>query len=293
MNVRFAARSQGADSSASTRLYGAVTVAALLSTLLLSACGGSIVDAIVDDLTCAVTNCKDSATLKVDEISPRFTVTQENGRVKVEGRLGHSANLLTVVHPSGNDHMSASVGNQRRDLEDEDGKRTNYSVYLADASEQPIVTANFVRGSELHGSTVTMPKTFSVVAPTGTPMIGRSSGKFLVQLSQPYTNQMGVSVSMACKRADGSNFDSKNESLSSAPEGNGYRISTLDLDVALNRASVNFNPNSPNSSLVQTCDLTFQWTVSQTGTVASTLNRHSSIVAERRVKHTATYDARL
>ncbi|MCV2367975.1 hypothetical protein [Roseateles oligotrophus] len=293
MNVRFASRSQGADSSGSTKLYGAVSTAALLSTLLLTACGGSIVDAIVDDLTCAVTNCKDSATLNVDEISPKFTITQDNGQVKVEGRLGYTANLITVVHPSGNDHMSASVGNQRRDLVDEDGKRTNYSVFLADASEQPIVTANFVRGSELHGSTVTMPKTFSVVAPLGTPLISRSSGKFLVQMSQPYTNQMGVSVSMVCKRVDGSSFDSKNEPLRSSPEGNGYRISTLDLDMALNHASVNFNPNSPNASLVQTCELTFQWMLSQTGTVASTLNRHSSIVAERRVKQTASYDARL
>ncbi|MCV2353107.1 hypothetical protein LNV09_02905 [Paucibacter sp. B2R-40] len=264
-----------------------------MSTLLLTACGGSLVDAIVDDLTCAVTNCKDSATLNVDDISPKFTVTQDKGQVRVEGRLGYSANLITVVHPSGNDHMSASVGNQRRDLEDEDGKRTNYSVFLADASEQPIVTANFVRGSELHGSTVTMPKAFSVVAPTGSPMIGRSSGKFLVQLSQPYSDQMSLSVSMVCKRADGSSFDSKGEPLASAPEANAYRISTLELDTALNRASYNYNTQSPNSSLVQTCELSFQWVLRQTGTVASTLNRHSSIVAERRAQNTANYDARL
>ncbi len=292
MNQQNSTDSQGSE-TVSIKLYGGISAAALLSTLLLSACGGSIVEAIVDDVTCAVTNCKLSDTLKLDDISPKFTVTQENGQVKVEGRLGYSANLLTVVHPSGNDHMSASVGGQRRDLVDEDGKRTNYSVFLADTSEQPIVTANFVRGSELHGSTVTMPKAFSVVAPSGTPMIARSAGKFVVQLSQPYSDRMGLGVNMACKRADGSSFDSKGEPLGVASEGSNYRIGTLDLDAALNRASVNFNPNSPNTSPVQTCELTFRWQLSQTGTVASTLNRHAEIVARRIASQNASYDARL
>ena len=147
MNQQTPARSQGAT-AVSTNFYVGISTAALLSTLLLSACGDSIVDEIVDDLTCAVTNCKPSDTLKVDDISPRFTVTQDNGQVRVQGRLGYSANVITVVQPSGNDHMSASVGNQRRDLADEDGKRRSYIVLLADASEQPVVTANFVRGSE-------------------------------------------------------------------------------------------------------------------------------------------------
>ncbi|MBT9492206.1 MAG: hypothetical protein IV107_07605 [Paucibacter sp.] len=292
-NQQTSVRSSCAPTAAASMLYGSVSAIALLSTLLLSACGGSIVDDIVDDVTCAVTNCKQSDTLSLGDISPRFTVTQENGQVKVEGRLGYSANVVTVVHPSGNDHLSASVGNQRRDLADEDGKRTKYSTLLADTSEQPLVTANFVRGSELHGSTVTMPKAFAVVAPTGTPVISRSSGKLLVQMSQPFSDKMSLSVDMLCKRADGSSFDSKGEPLASSPEGGSYRISTVELDLALNRASVNYNTQSPNSSLVQTCELSFHWVLRQTGTVASTLNRHSSIVAERRAKVAASYDARL
>jgi hypothetical protein len=291
LNQRTSRCSQGAFISASGGLYGGVTITALLSTLMLSACGDGIVDDIVDDLTCAVTNCKQSSSLNVADISPRFKVTQEGGRVRVEGRLGQSANLMTVVQPSGSDHLSASLGAERRDLKDEDGKRTSYSVVFVDSSEQPTVSVNFVRGSELHTSTVSFPKPFALVAPTGTPMIARSAGKFLVQMSQPYASQMALSVSMACKRADGSSFTSKEEPLASAPEAGNYRIGTLDLDATLNRASLNANPSSP--SLVQSCELTFHWTLRQTGQVAATLSRHGSIVAERSIKQTASYDARL
>lgn len=289
-------RSQGAlhkDAGSSGIFFAGISAVALLSALMLSACGGDSVGEIVDDIVCVYTNCKMSDSLKVDDISPKFTVTQQNGQVKVAARLGQSANLITVVHLSGSDHLSASIGNQRRDLQEEGGKLAKYSVQLADASEQPLVSANFVRGSELHGSTVTMPKPFSVLAPVGVPMIARSSGKFVVQMNQPYSDKMGLNVDMVCKRSDGSGFDSKDEFLPVLAEGGAYRLATLELDAALNRASLAYNTQSPNSSPVQTCELSFRWTLRQTGTVASTLNRHSSIVALREVVQAAAYDARL
>jgi hypothetical protein len=287
-------RSQGV-SPGSNKLVGAISAAALLSTVFLGACGSGAVDDLADEiadaLVCGLSNCKQSDSLRLEDISPRYQLTQQNGQVRVDARLGQSANVVTVVQPSGADHLSASIGNQRRDLADQDGKRKQYSVLLADASEQPTVSVNFVRGSELHTSTVSFPKPFALVAPTGTPMIARSAGKFLVQMSQPYANQMALSVSMACKRADGSSFTSKEDPLAHAPEAGNYRIGTLDLDATLNRASLNANSSSP--SLVQSCELTFQWTLRQSGTLAATLSRHGSIVAERSISQTASYDARL
>ncbi|MFY7867280.1 hypothetical protein [Roseateles sp.] len=266
----------------------------LLSGLALSACGGSnFIDEFVEDTICGVTNCKESETLKVEDISPRYKVTQDNGVVKIDARLSQSANLITVVRPSGSDRMSASIGALRVDLTDISGRRSDYSAKIADASEEPVVTINFHRGAEVYPSTVTMPKPFSVQSPTGTPLIARSTGQFKVQMTQLPSSKMSLLVAAQCRRADGSSFESKGEPMGVALDGAAYRISTLDLDLALNRASKGVDPATPNTSLVQSCDLNFQWTLNNVGSMAPGLNRYGSIVASRSAAHKASYDARL
>jgi len=269
----------------------------LLSGLALSACGGSeiqsFIDDIVDDTICGVTNCKESETLKVEDISPRYKVTQDNGLVKIDARLSQSANLITVVRPSGSDRMSASIGALRVDLTDISGRRSDYSAKIADASEEPMVTINFHRGADVYTSTVKMPKPFSVQSPTGTPLIARSSGQFKVQMTQLPSSNMSLLVAAQCRRADGSSFESKGEPLGVALDGAAYRISTLDLDLVLNRASKGIDPANPNTSLVQSCDLSFNWTLNNVGSMAPGLNRYGSIVASRSAAQKASYDARL
>lgn len=265
--------------------------------MALSACGGSeikdFVDDFVEDTICGVTNCKESETLKTEDISPHYKITQDNGLVKIDARLSQSANLITVVRPSGSDRLSASIGALRVDLTDTSGRRSDYSAKIADASEQPMVTVNFHRGAEVYTSTVTMPKPFSVQSPTGTPLITRSSGQFKVQMTQLPSSKMSLLVAAQCRRADGSSFESKGEPMGLVLDGAAYRISTLDLDLALNRTSKGADPAAINTSLVQSCDLSFNWAHNEEGSMAPGLNRYGSIVARRSVTHKASYDARL
>ncbi|MCV2350715.1 hypothetical protein [Paucibacter sp. Y2R2-4] len=269
----------------------------LLGSLMLSACGGGglqdQINDFVDSAGCAISNCKQSDTLRIEDIRPEYKVTQEGSQVRIESRLGFGDNPFSVVYRSGSDRLSAGIGALRVDMTDDTGKGITYVGKLADATEQPSVFVNFHRGGEVYTSSITMQKPFSVVSPSGVPVIARSTGAFKVQMSQPASSGMGVLVSALCKRADGTSFDSNDLFLGNTIDGNSYRISTLDLDLALNNASKNYNPNSPNSSLVQSCDLTFNWTHRITGTTASGMNRSGWIQSLRSATHKASYDARL
>ncbi len=271
--------------------------AALSGSLLLSACGGSSlqeqIDFVIDNTACALTNCKQSHTLRVEDIRPEYKVTQEGGQVRVESRLGFGDNPFSVVYRSGSDRLSASVGALQVDMTDDTGKGITYMAKLADATEQPKVLVNFHRDGVAYTSSITMQKPISVVSPSGVPLIARSAGVFKVEMNQAAGSGMSVLVSAQCKRADGTSFDSKDLGLVNNIDGNGYRISTLDLDLALNTASKNYNPNSPNTSLVQSCDLNFTWTHRITGTTASGMHRSGWIQSLRSASHKASYDARL
>ncbi|MEJ6004896.1 hypothetical protein WG899_05015 [Paucibacter sp. AS339] len=274
-----------------------VTALALLSALVLSACGGGTlqeqIDNFIDNSACALSNCKQSDTLRIEDIRPEYKITQDQGIVRVESRLGFGDNPFSIVYRSGSDRLSAAIGAQRIDLSDDTGKGIVYVAKLADTTEQPSVAVNFHRGSQVYTSTITMQKPFSVVSPTGVALIARSAGQFKVQMSQAPAGGMAVMVSAQCVRADGTSFDSKDLGLGTSIDGASYRISTLDLDLALNTASKNYNPNSPNSSLVQTCDLSFNWTQRMTGTTATGMHRSGWIESLRSASHKASYDARL
>jgi hypothetical protein len=284
--------------SSSTALRASAIAASLLGSLMLSACGGggSVQDQVkdfIDHTACTLTNCKQSDTLRIEDIRPEYRVSQDQGMVRIESRLGFGDNPFSVVYRSGADRLSGGIGGQKVDLVDESGKGTTHVGKLADSTEQPSVFVNFHRGGEVFTSSITMQKPFSVVSPSGVPVIARSTGVFKVQMSQPASSGMAVLVTAQCKRADGTSFDSKDLFLSNTVEGNSYRISTLDLDLVLNQASKNYNPNSPNSSLVQTCELSFNWTHRITGTTASGMHRSGWIESLRRTSQAASYDARL
>lgn len=284
--------------ASSTVLRASAVAASLLGSLILSACGGggSVQDQVrdfIDHTACTLTNCKQSDTLRIEDIRPEYRVSQDQGMVRIESRLGFGDNPFSVVYRSGADRLSGGIGGQKVDLVDDNGKGTTYAAKLADSTEQPSVFVNFHRGGEVFTSSITMQKPFSVVAPSGVPLIARSTGVFKVQMSQPASSGMAVLVSAQCKRADGSSFDSNDLFIGNTVDGNSYRISTLDLDLVLNQASKNYNPNSPNSSLVQTCELTFNWTHRITGTTASGMHRSGWIESLRKTIQKASYDARL
>ena len=265
--------------------------------LFLSACGGG--GGIEEAAGCSLLNCKESATLQVTDISPRYLVTQSGtNRVRVEARLGQSANLLTTVRPSGSDRLSASVGSQRADLGDTDGKRMAFAAEFSESAAQPSVTVMFHRGGETHVSTVTLPAAFSVTAPAGTSYLARSAGKLLVNLSLAKPAQAGASAHVVCQRIDGSFFENKTVTLPSSYDAQAgalgqYRIDTLTLDAALNEASRLANNSNINTPLVAACEMDVSWIHGVQGQLAAGMNRHGSIQAQRTARHRVNYDARL
>lgn len=246
----------------------------LLGLLTLAGCGGvssptpDIGGAIADGLICGLRNCTESATLNVDEISPRFTAMQAAGdsTLVVEGDLGKSANVLTTVLIAPDERLSASVdGGTEVTLASPDGKRLNYTARIAAAGEQSVVRVVFTRGGTRHVSQAT---------------VGAAS----------------ASASGNCSRSDGSSFELKGASLGARTEtsvAGGYRLEPAAVDDSLNAASRNANNNDARTPAVTRCDLVVTWTAKATGSIAPTMNGHGSLTGLRTASHPLSYDARL
>lgn len=276
-----------------------LTLLTLASSLLLSGCGGGADDLIQkmsDAITCSVSNCKDSSGLRTEDIRANYLISQNGATVRVEASLGQSANLLTVVALSGSDHLSANIASQSSALSDIDGRGTKYAANLSDSTPQPSVSVTFYRGADAYVSSVTMPKQFTILSPSGTIALGRSAGKLYVQLDVASEARAFASTSMHCQRLDGTLFNASvplsSVYDSTAPGGAAYRIDTLALDLSLNEASKAIDAPNSNLSLVQNCDLELFWTLSQSGQTSSAMSKYSNITAVRRVSHLVQYDAR-
>ena len=288
-----------ASSTLSPRPYHLLTVALAVASSLLTSCGGGADDLIkrLGEVTnCSVKDCKDSSSLRIDEIRANYLIRQNAGTVKVEASFSLSTNQATLVSLNGKDKLSASIGSQSSSLNDIDGSGTKYVANLADASPQASVSVSFNRGSEAFVSSVSMPKQFTIVSPSEQIALGRSAGKLYVRLDVASDAAISASTKMRCQRADASVFEATTALNSvyeaSAAGGAAYRIDTLELDQALNDASRALNPANPNSSLVRSCDLELIWTLSQSGQSASAMSKNSSISAQGSASHLLQYDAR-
>lgn len=279
----------------------------LLALLTLTGCGGgpaeeigaAIGEGLANGLICGLRNCTESATLNVDEISPRFTAMQAAGdsTIVVEGDLGKSANVLTTVLIAPDERLSVSAdGGTEVTLANPDGKRLSYTARLAAAGAQPVVRVVFTRGGTRHVSQVTLPAGFTVLQPTGSPLLTRSGAALPVRLSQPTVGTASATASGSCGRSDGSSFELKSASLGARTEASvagGYRLEPATVDDSLNAASRNANNNDTRTPAVTRCDLVVRWTTQATGSVAPTMNRHGSLDGLRTASHPLSYDARL
>lgn len=269
-----------------------------MGVLILSGCGGGgnpgedIGNAIGQGVSCAFLNCKESSDLALTDISTRFSVSQNNGVVQVSAGLGQSANLLTVVRPSGSDKLVASGNGQSVILTDNSsGMRTSYSGQFNDNSAQPVVTVSLQRGADNYPATVTIPSAFSITTPAAVSNLPRSAVKMRVQFSRSMPGYVYASMSANCNRTDGSSFTDSTD-INHKLDPDAYRIDTLDLDAVLNARSQAKNNNNPNTALVSTCTIDFTWTNYVTGTVSSSLNKYSEIRGLRSVTHRVNYDSR-
>ncbi|MCE4553839.1 hypothetical protein [Pelomonas cellulosilytica] len=277
--------------------------ALLLPAIVLSACGGvapdfsPVADAMAQGLTCAITNCTESSTLNVDEISPQFTVTQtdDEAQVVVEGSLGKSANLLTTVQPAANESLTASVdGGAEVAMADVSGNRMRYKATLRATSAQPVVRIVFTRAGVRHVSEATMPARFTVLQPTGMAVLTRTSPDLPVRLTLSTMRDTSPAATGSCSRTDNSSFAVDGAALFYASEDSiagGYRLVASGVDDALNAESRRANKDVATTPLVSRCQLTVAWRHSgASGTVAPTMNQHGFLRPTRVATHALTYD---
>jgi hypothetical protein len=277
----------------------------VLPVLALSGCGGvgsagtDAANAVVDGLVCGLRNCTESSTLNIDEISPRFTATQAagDGAVEVAGGLGKSANVFTSVLMARDESLTVSVdGSPELPMPNPDGKRLSYEARLAAASAQPVVRVVFTRGGTRHVNQVTLPPGFTVLQPTGAPLLTRSGNALPVRLSAAPTGSLYAGANGSCGRADASSFELNAAPLTTRPEpgvAGGYRLEPAVVDDNLNAYSQSLNQNDPRTAAVTRCDLVVTWSMEVTGSVAPTMNRHGAFVGRRTATHRLSYDARL
>lgn len=275
--------------------------ALLLLPVVLAACGGGgpandVADELSHAMTCTVRNCTESTTLRTDEISMRFTATQNAGEssLKVSGFVSKSANLTTTVLLAPNESLSASVdGGPETPLRNIDAQRLDYELSLPASSAKPEIWLIFKRNGVRHISGVVMPPAFTITQPVGTPTLARSAGTLIVTLAPtPSQGSVGASIQGRCSRKDGSSFDVKRRPLRVRGAGTGsFAVDTLPLDQDLNLASQGENNNLPGTSLVSRCDLTVTWEASAVGTSPATLNKYSSFTGSRQAAHVIVYDA--
>lgn len=283
-------------------LSGTLSGALLLG---LAGCGGvgsaaeDVVNAVVDGLVCGLRNCTESSTLNVDEISPRFTATQADGdaAVTVSGSLGKSANVFTTVLMARDERLVVAVdGGADLAMSNPDGQRLDYTARVATRTAQPVVQVVFTRAGVRHVNQVTLPPAFSVLQPTGTPLLTRKGSPLAVRLSLATVGTAEASASGNCTRSDGTSFAAKGVSLGARAEAStagAYRLEPAVVDDSLNSLSRSLNNNDTRTPAVSRCDLTVTWSRSVQGSIAPTMNGHGALVGQRTASHLLAYDAGL
>lgn len=282
----------------STNSLRAVSVSGLAGVLLLTACGGSydpfdgIAKGFAEGISCGLTNCKESAELSPGEIAIDVNVTQKMNGISVTATLHKSLNVFTAVRLSQTDGITVSLNGRNIPLSDiSQGERLKFSGLLADNSTQALANIQFQRGNEYFPASVTLPAPFSILSPSGPVNLNRSAGKLRVQLSRDVSNGVYISLSLQCRRTDGSSFTDITD-FNPRLDNDAYRIDTAELDLVLNERSRTKNNQKPETAAVANCDIDMDWTNYVRGNVSNALNKYSSVRGQYAVTQRVYYDAR-
>jgi hypothetical protein len=264
---------------------------------LLAACGGSQQQD-NDIATCVIGGCAESNTLGPTDIQTSYTVTQSGSDVHIVASLGKSGNLFSVLRLSAGDTLTATIGNQSVPLNDTSGGyRTQYVADINTSQSQPVVTVNFTRSGASYGSTVTVPTEFTLLSANSISTT-LASGSFGVELSPLNSDLLTSTATGSCTRVDGTSFNFSTgipfSSLGTVSGGVAYKVSTSDLDAALNQQGklpVTSGTTPTTTPLVQTCNFQLVWGQTRWGTTPSAMSEHSSIVGETSVTQQVFYNA--
>ncbi|MCU7374426.1 hypothetical protein PEC18_27195 [Paucibacter sp. O1-1] len=275
-------------------------VATAATAVLLTACsiGSDIGEEIGETIGCIFSNCKDSADMRLEDISPRHRISQSGNTVTVLAQLSQSANAVTVVRPSGGDRLSASFGGQVIELRDlSDGKRERYGASFTHTGEQPSVSVLFHRGTDSHVSTAAPPRPFVMLEPVGPVTQTRNGTGITIVLGLPASVLPGNMLSGRCERVDGSRFEAETQLpiklISAVADRQTYQVDPAVLDIKLNERSIAANNGVVTTPFVRRCELTVTWAHEIRGQAATTLNHHGRITGAYEVMQRLNYEAQL
>lgn len=290
-------RSTGQRRAAPARLRLLFAAAAAAS--LLASCGGSNVGSeVAEDISCIFLACKESADLRLEDISPRHRISQTGNTVTILAQLSQSANLVTVVRPSGGDRLSASFGGQAIELRDiSNGMRQRYGASFTHAGEQPNVSVLFHRGTDSHVSSAALPRPFVMLEPVGPVTQTRNGPGVTFVLGLPGSAPLGNLLSGRCERVDGSRFEVETQLpaqlVSAVADRQTYQVDPAVLDIKLNERSTAANNGIVTTPFVRRCELTVTWAHEVRGQAATTLNHHGRITGAYEVMQRLNYEAQL
>ncbi|MEJ5999853.1 hypothetical protein [Paucibacter soli] len=272
--------------------YGATLLGAALA-----GCGGvadDIAKPIADAYVCAFTNCKESDSLALEDISPSFVVSRAAGQLRVEAGFGYRANLLTQVRLSSSDRLSAIVDGQRHDFSSTDDSRANWVAQFPANGATPSVQLTLERGTRTLTSSVQLPQ-LALLSTAQSVTLTRSSGGYVVQLSSGDSAHLGARVEGECSRVDGSRFKLTGDAIAYSPQGSGaggawaYRVDSAQLDSRLNELSRQNNKQDPATSPVASCQLSVNWVLDQPGQLDPGFSSHGRIVGRAQVSQGLSY----
>lgn len=255
-------------------------------------------EGIGETIGCIFSNCKDSADLRLEDISARHRISQSGNTVTILAQLSQSANAATVVRPSGGDRLSASFGGQLIELRDlSDGRRERYGASFIHAGEQPSVSVVFHRGADSHVSSAAPPRPFVVLAPVGPVTQTRNGTGVTVVLGLPASVQPRNLLTGRCERVDGSRFEAETQLpaqlLSAAADRQTYQVDPAVLDIKLNERSIAANNGVVTTPFIRRCELTVTWAHEVRGQTSTTLNHHGRITGAYEVMHRLNYEAQV
>jgi hypothetical protein len=265
--------------------------------VLLQGCGGevdSIANGIADAMVCGLLRCTESSTYQPHAIATTYAVTQSGSDVHVTASMNQGSDPLVAVLLSPGDTLSAATGNQTVQLGDTTGQRLYYAGDLTTNQSQPTVTVSFGRAGTLYSSSVVMPAQFAMLSSNAPISVTLASGSFNVQLGIPDSGLLGLSITGNCTRVDGSSFQVSTslqyQYLGVVPGGTSYQVSTSALDTALNKNGQQ-QGQVADLSLVQSCNLRFAWTQTQSGTISPAMSNNSYISGQTSVTQQVLYNA--
>ena len=147
--------------------------AVLVGLPVLSGCGGNPADAMADAYACALTNCKSSKDVAVQDLRLGGSLIREEGRINASFGLGYRANLLTVVRLESPDGLVLLPGPVPLEATSQGGGSVGAQVQ----STQDRWTVRLQHGGQSYDSSIELPPAVQIRVPAPSTLT-RSLGQF-------------------------------------------------------------------------------------------------------------------